>query len=85
MCHDPLGTFVIDPQVVSNPPMPVGRMLKVDSLNLLFEHQVFEWLLTLPIDVFAVNPQCFGTDRFIPGVANYFDFFAGACSGSVPQ
>jgi hypothetical protein len=47
----------------------------MDSLNLLLECQVFGGLLSLAIDVLAVDPQRLGTDGFVLGAPRYFDFF----------
>jgi hypothetical protein len=73
--HHPLSTFVIDPQMDRNPTMTVRWMRSMDRLNLPLECPVFEGLLSLAIDVLAVNSQRLSTERFVLGSTNYFDFF----------
>ena len=66
---------MIDAQVHRDPTMTVSRMRSMHRFNLLFERDVFDRLLSLAIDVFAVDTQDFRADRLDPGTAHYLDFF----------
>jgi hypothetical protein len=73
--HHPLGTLVVDAQMQRYPAMSIGRMLTMDGFNLLFERLVFGRLPGLPIDVFPMDAQRIGAERFMLRSPDYFDFF----------
>lgn len=73
--HHPLSTLVVDAQMQRYPAMSIGRMLTMYGFNLLFESQVFARLPSLPINVFSIDAQRSGTERFTLRLPYYFDFF----------
>ena len=55
--------------------MSIGWMVMMDSFDLLFEHEVFDGLPQLTIDVFSINAQRLGADLLVLRAPHYFDFF----------
>jgi len=55
--------------------MTISGMFTVNGFDLLLEYLIFGGLLQRAIDVLAVDPQRFSTDRLDPGTTDYLDFF----------
>ena len=47
----------------------------MSRLDFGFQGKIFERLLALPIDILALETECFCDDCFVAGLADYLDFF----------